>query len=374
MADDGDMSPVPPASPRYSPSDLVDFLSCEHLAGLNRLVAEHKLERPAPSVEEQLVAHKGDAHELAYLATLRRAGREVVTIERGVGYAGQRIAALATLDALRAGVDVVHGATFLDDAFAGVADFLVRVPGASDLGSWQYEVEDAKLARRTRAGTILQLSAYSSALARLQGVAPQSMHAILGDGRRESFRCTDFDAHYRNVVARFLARHGARLAYPEPVEACGRCRWNERCEARRRADDHVSLVAGVRRSQTLKLAAAAVTTVAGLASLPDSSRPRRLELRTFEAMREQARLQVRARETGRPAYQFLPFQKERGFGLLPEPDAGDVYFDMEGDPFYDGGGLEYLFGAAYREDGRTQFTAFLGHDRSAEKKASSIGW
>jgi len=369
MADDGNMSPVPSATPRYSPSDLVDFLACEHLAGLNRLVAEHRLERPAPSIEEQLVAQKGDAHELAYLEKLRAEGREVVSIERGVGYAGQRIAALATLDALRAGVDVVHGATFADDTFAGVADFLVRVPGASELGPWQYEVEDAKLARRTRAGTIVQLSAYSDALARIQGVAPQSMHAILGDGRRESFRCADFDAHYRNVVARFLARHGAQLAYPEPVEACGRCRWNERCEARRRNDDHVSLVAGVRRSQTLKLATAAVTTVAGLASAPDSARPRRLESRSFETIRAQARLQVEARETGRPVYKLLSFEKDRGFGLLPEPDAGDVYFDMEGDPFYDGGSLEYLFGAAYREDGRSEFTAFLGHDRAAEKKA-----
>ncbi len=368
-ADDDDMSPASSAAPRYSPSDLVDFLACEHLAGLNRLVAQRELERPAPSLEEQLVARKGDAHEIAYLERLRNEGRDVVSIERGVGYEGQRVAALATLAALRAGVEVVHGATFAEEAFAGVADFLVRVPGASEFGAWQYEVEDAKLARRARAGTIVQLCAYSEALERLQGVAPVSMHAILGDGRRESFRYADFNAHYRNVVARFRARCGAALPYPEPVEACNRCRWSERCEARRRVDDHVSLVAGVRRSQMHKLAEAGVTTVAALAEAPSLVPRRGVELRTFEKLRAQARLQVEARRTGRPAYEFLPFEKDRGFELLPVADAGDVYFDMEGDPFYDGGSLEYLFGVAYLDEGTREFAPFLGHDRAGEKKA-----
>lgn len=364
--DDEDMSPAGPR--RYTPSDLVDFLSCEHLAGLNRLVARSELAQPAPSLEERLVAHKGDAHERAYLEKLRARGLEVVTIERG-GAQGLRGAARATLEALQAGAQVVHGATFVRDGFTGVADFLVRVDGTSRFGAWQYEVEDAKLARRTRAGTIVQLCAYSEAIEVLQGVAPLAMHAILGDGRRESFRCADFNAHYRNVVARFLARYDEALAYPEPVEACGRCRWIERCDARRRADDHLSLVAGVRRSQAHKLSEAGVTTLAGLAAATGLARPRKLETRTFERLRAQAQLQLAARESGRPRYDFLPFEKDRGFGLLPEPDAGDIYFDMEGDPFFDGGSLEYLFGAAHLEAGRPEFTPFLGHDRSAEKKA-----
>jgi hypothetical protein len=42
--------------------------------------------------------------------------------------------------------------------------------------------------------------------------------------------------------------------------------------------------------------------------------------------------------------------KPRGFYLLPESSPGDVFFDMEGDPYYDiGTGLEYLFGARVDE-------------------------
>ena len=48
-------------------------------------------------------------------------------------------------------------------------------------------------------------------------------------------------------------------------------------------------------------------------------------------------------ECGPGASELLPGP---GFGLtiLPAPSAGDVFFDLEGDPFAGEGGLEYLFG------------------------------
>ena len=39
-----------------------------------------------------------------------------------------------------------------------------------------------------------------------------------------------------------------------------------------------------------------------------------------------------------------PAEPERGFAKLPAPDAGDLFFDFEGDPFVGEAGLEYLFG------------------------------
>ena len=54
---------------------------------------------------------------------------------------------------------------------------------------------------------------------------------------------------------------------------------------------------------------------------------------------------------------------------MPAPAAGDVFFDMEGDQFFEiGVGLEYLFGF-YCPDDERRFTAFWGTDRAAEKKA-----
>ena len=60
-----------------------------------------------------------------------------------------------------------------------------------------------------------------------------------------------------------------RQTYPDPVDHCGVCRWRDVCVARRRADDHLSLVAGMRRDVTRRLVDQGVSTVVGLAEMPE---------------------------------------------------------------------------------------------------------
>ena len=45
-------------------------------------------------------------------------------------------AELATLDAMRRGVEVIYQATFYDGSWIGLADFLLRTDRPSDLGEW----------------------------------------------------------------------------------------------------------------------------------------------------------------------------------------------------------------------------------------------
>jgi hypothetical protein len=52
-------------------------------------------------------------------------------------------------------------------------------------------------------------------------------------------------------------------------------------------------------------------------------------------------------DTGKNQHELLPPLPGRGFARLPKPDAGDLFFDIEGDPFYELG-LEYLFGFSRR--------------------------
>ena len=66
---------------------------------------------------------------------------------------------------------------------------------------------------------------------------------------------------------------------------------------------------------------------------------------TFAKIRQQAELQLWAREHGRDRFVLLDPQPESGFALLPDPSPGDLFFDFEGNPFWDGdGSLEYLWG------------------------------
>ena len=75
-----------------------------------------------------------------------------------------------TLAQMRVGTDVIFQAALDDGRWRGRADFLIKTPGTSDLGDYHYEVVDTKLARETRAGTVLQLCLYAELVGELQGM------------------------------------------------------------------------------------------------------------------------------------------------------------------------------------------------------------
>jgi predicted RecB family nuclease len=91
---------------------------------------------------------------------------------------------------------------------------------------------------------------------------------------------------------------------------------------------------------------------------------------TVAKIAAQARLQRDARQSGKHVFELLPIGPGRGFANLPPPDAGDLFFDMEGDPLA-GEGLEYLFGIYGRFEGATaaSFKPVWGHDPVQEKAA-----
>jgi len=91
----------------------------------------------------------------------------------------------------------------------------------------------------------------------------------------------------------------------------------------------------------------------------------------LDALRDQAGLQLHRRRTDELTRHLLEPENERGLGLLPPPSPGDLFFDMEGDPFFEAaGGLEFLFGVlARRPDGGTDYTAIRARNRKEERKA-----
>ena len=356
-----------------SATDLTGFLACEHLLTLEREAAQGvraKPERDDPELE--ILWRRGDEHERSHLARLRSEGRTIAEITPSAYTLAELDALQAeTLAALRSGVEVVYQGTFFDGRWRGHADFLLRVESPSALGPYSYEVADTKLARRVKAAALLQMCAYSEALGRLQGKEPESMHVVIGDGTTVSRPVSDYSAYYRSVKRRFerALEDTGRHTYPEKVEHCGVCRWAEVCAGRRRADDHLSFVARIRSDQRAKLVAAGIPTVAALAASPTGRRVEGLGETTFETLRAQAALQVAGRERGRVVYEILEPVDDRGLGALPPPSAGDVFFDMEGDPWVGDNGIEYLFGAVTVDTGRAAYTDFWAHDAAGEKRA-----
>ena len=87
----------------------------------------------------------------------------------------------------------------------------------------------------------------------------------------------------------------------------------------------------------------------------------------FTLLRNQAALQVRSRVSGEPCHGHLEPVPVRGYAKLPPPSAGDVFFDLEGDPFVQPDrGLEYLWGWWSSDDG---YECSWAHDGVAESAA-----
>jgi len=119
--------------------------------------------------------------------------------------------------------------------------------------------------------------------------------------------------------------------YPEPVEHCNVCRWFRECDARRRADDHLSLVAGIRRQQRDQFEDWNAGTMAKLAVLPIplAQRPKHGARVGYERAREQARIQVECRTENKLKHEpLLPVAEGMGFCRLPEPAADDLFVDL----------------------------------------------
>lgn len=261
---------------------------------------------------------------------------------------------------------------FTDGTWQGRTDFLRRVDGEpSDLGDFAYEVLDTKLARQVTPKMVHQLALYDRLIARVQGRSLGVARIVLGDAREEEVDLTRYAAVTRRVRARVeaLAADPPRGTYPEPVAHCPICPYERECDARRRADDHLSLVANARRSQrdTLERHDAPITTLAALASAPTDDVPKKLGAERFELLRHQARLQKASRESGETTRRHLAPRRRAGYAALPPASPGDVYFDLEGDPYVGtDGGIEYLWGWHV---GDQEYECVWAHDPEHERAA-----
>lgn len=345
-----------------SASDLMRFMGCSHATALDLAYMRGKGPVPREDTEDAALLQKqGDAHEAAHLAKLKASCVSVIEIDRS----DLAENAQATRAALASGPQIVFQGALLGDNWGGWSDFLERVERPSDLGSFSYEVTDTKLKRRPHPKHVLQLVLYSDLLTEIQGVAPEFAHVELGDGSRAQLRLADYQAYARMARQRLEAfLESPAPTQPIPCADCGLCRWGDHCESQWQAEDSLFNVANITRTQVKKLEAAGITTMERLAGLDHPIRG--MAETTRARLVTQARLQ-HARKTGTPAFELREAEPGKGFDLLPAPQPGDLFYDIEGDPHYEGG-LEYLHGVWF--DG--QFKAFWAHDHGAEARALAV--
>lgn len=365
---------------QYSPSDLITFLESPFASWMDRYHLEfpHTLVPDEPSASERMIAEAGDKHEADFLEKLKSEEhiiREIPTAE-GVEHA-ERL----TVDALQSDATIIFQARLKKGAFAGWADFLVRSPEPSA----QWEVWDTKLARKMKGYFILQLCAYAEMLEEMTGTRPDTICAVLGDGKQDKHRTADYFDYYLETKERFLEfMDNWKPEFdnrPAPEPHAEHRQWSSHAEEWLQSTDHLSLVARISKGQRAHLEASGIHTLEALATCSPEDRPRKIPEKIFAALCAQARLQKSTREKRRnnsdaPAdFEIITPDPERpdiGLGSLPPADPADLFFDLEGYPLLENG-LEYLWGVTYRENNQLRFRDWWAHDHS-EEQAAFIGF
>jgi predicted RecB family nuclease len=353
-------------------TDLTNHLACAHLTQQKLGIARGERGKPRPTEDPhaELVRDRGEAHERAVLARLSaECGGHIDLSRETYPHTLEELSASAeeTAAAMREGPPLIYQAHLFDGRWQGRADFLRRIPVPSLLGDYAYEVLDTKLAHQVKPHVVHQLSLYNRLLAPIQGFEPALAHLILGDGSSAAIDLRRYADLHRHVVRQLerTVERPAQDTYPEPVSHCDICELAAECRARLVADDHLSLVAGARRDHRERLVEIGLPTVLDLAEAPATTDPRPLDPDRFDLLRHQAALQVRSRTSGLPVHRHLAPARAAGYALLPKPSGGDVFFDLEGDPYVGDGGIEYLWGWWAADTGYEHVWAHEADDEKA---------
>lgn len=346
-----------------SASRLNDFLGCPHQAAL--WLAGVKSD-DAVDAGIQLIRDKGFEHEAIILSRLEKLYGPAERIP-GDGDLAER--ERLTREAIKRGAPLIYQGALSREGWIGYPDFLLRTDVAS---APHFVPEDAKLSRKAKGEYVLQLGIYAELLESIYGVPVQSgtIHVVAGSPVSFDLRRTRYILQrLKNGFERFVANE-MRTTKAEPCAACLQCDYKSRCENEWRAADSPFFVAGLSGAQVAKLAVGGIRTLSELARLPSTAKIDGIGKETLAKLSAQARLQLNAKKSGKHSYELLPLSRGRGFAMLPPPDKGDLFFDMEGDPLSDEG-LEYLFGVYGRLEGakEPEFLPIWGHNHEEEKAA-----
>lgn len=375
----------------FNTRDLMRSAGCEHcsqlaiasqlkVAGLNELLEQYYVEPDNLAI----------TYGMAFEAALEQELLECLGNENFQRPEGKDQFA-ATVDLMRAKVPVIfqgyieHRVGLLQ--FNGKPDFLVRddyelyfenrVLGARQIPGYEtkgkYVAWDAKLASSAKPNYLLQIALYADALLALGMQSEKETGLILGSRKLVSFEDSEIVPAMKSAraeLASAISSFDQKTAledltlYCDTKDSCKVCEYPALCDQARLDSDHLVQVAGINRSQIEKFKLAGLDTMAKLSTARDEDKPVEITAATFDKLRTQARLQTDYKLTGTVSHLVLP---DPEIAVLPPASANDIFFDMEGFPYFpEEGGLEYLFGSSFRDG---TFEAFFAHDRVQEKKA-----
>jgi len=354
----------------YSPTDLNNFVSCKYHIKNDLFAKELNLKKREISADIKLWRKYGDEHEAKYLKLLQENNKPNITIDPKKS---DQERFESTKNALKKGFKLIYKAFFIDKDFRGECDFLIRLEKKSDLGEYSYEVYDTKITKNLRSKHVLQITGYSFLLSKIQGLMPLKMHLIDGSSEIHDYKVNEFIDYFlysKENFEKFLPLAKKESLYPEKCSYCSLCPWLDECEKKWTTDNYINQTYGIINSQVKKLKKEKIKTVDDLAKLDLNKIKLKINLTTQKRLVNQAKLQEHKRLTSETRVVFLNSELNKGFYKMPEPNEGDLFYDIEGFPQSEGRPFEYLHGVYFLNNGKKVFKKFVikKYDKIEEKR------
>ena len=356
----------------YSPSMLKSYLSCKYTIFNEVNEKKLNLKKIELSKNDQLRLEKGNIHEKEYLKELKKKYKKVIDLKNSKLSKEEKVP--KTIQAMKEGWEVIHGGYLKRDNWRGEFDFLIiNKDLKSKFGDYSYEVIDTKNSNKPKPDHIIQLGMYTYMLEETQGVLPKRFTIVLKDMVREDVQVNQVNEFFKTHRINYetFVKNGIDKTKPEKCSFCQICSWKEECEKIWIKEDNLNQIGGLTKIHLKKLLELKIDSASKLSKQDPKKNIKGFKPEISYKLITQARLQKEYEKTQVPIYEPNPINLigVKGFNLLPEPSACDLYFDIESveDHIYPGG-LEYLFGIYYVENDKEKFKALWAHNKDEEKQ------
>ena len=129
---------------------------------------------------------------------------------------------------------------------------------------------------------------------------------------------------------------------PIPCQFCDLCRYKDHCRTELKNAKSIFELPYATKLQEERLRGAGILSLDYLSSSPP--RPTSITPKTYQSLVKRAQLRLPRLGGGEASFEYVgPGSTGDKLELIPASSDHDIFFDIEGDPFVDGG-LEYLFG------------------------------
>jgi predicted RecB family nuclease len=280
-----------------------------------------------------------------------------------------KVLAEATEALMQSGVSCIyHGVLLRLDvseqghsiALLGTPHLLIKQPGQSKFGDWQYYSTSIQLGRRPKPEYKMIAAYHADLLTSIQGVSPNTAQIIL---RRQNRAFVELDVWIPRMQETRSECISMLIGEQEPEvfisrQRCSLCHWHRHCYAIAQSQQHLSLVPGITPNRYESLQTLGVVTVEALASACPINLGELMGLEIASQLQQQAQAIIENRAFRRyNSHQYRP--------NIPTSSI-ELYFDIEAEPEQN---LDYLLGVLLvnRLENTQVFYPFLAKNPEDEK-------